>query len=126
MTIQTPAWLYPAYGANIFILVPVCYAILSGKAANIFGPKVATSDGLALLVCSLWLGILAASVAGLIWPTFFAPLLLIQIVYTALWLGLFILPLLRQGADYPTGISMTFVLIVLTYPVLFWLSTRPT
>jgi hypothetical protein len=118
-------WLLPAYVANILILVPVCHGmILGGGVTTVFEGKVAESAGLRLMVGSLWLAILLASVAGLRWPAFFAPVVLIQVVYKATWLAVFILPLWLNGQPFPGGISAVFLAIVLTYPVLLWLATR--
>ncbi|MEL7230231.1 MAG: hypothetical protein AAGK38_10030 [Pseudomonadota bacterium] len=90
----------------------------------VFGPSVSEEPGLRLLVASLWSAILIASVAGLIWPAFFAPLLVVQIIYKALWLGLFVYPLWQATAAYPTGPAHVFVVIVLTYPALLWAAMR--
>jgi hypothetical protein len=123
--ISSPQWLLPAYIANILILVPVCAGMIAGGGvSSVFEGKVAESDGLRLMVASLWLGILVASFAGLRWPAFFAPVVLIQIVYKALWLGLFIMPKLAAGMPVPAGITTVFAAIVLAYPVLLWLSSR--
>jgi len=117
--------LYLPYIANIVILVPVVYAMLFGSGTvSVFEGKVSDSDGLRILVGSLWLAILIGSALGLIWPKFFAPLLLVQIIYKATWLGLFIWPLMRAGLPYPTGISIVFAAIVVTYPLFFWLAFR--
>ncbi|MEM1040249.1 MAG: hypothetical protein AAGI12_12370 [Pseudomonadota bacterium] len=89
-----------------------------------FENRVADSEGLRLLVASLWLSILVGSIAGLIWPAFFAPLLLVQIVYKSLWLILFVAPLWMRGEPYPVGISVVFVGIVLTYPAILWTAMR--
>jgi hypothetical protein len=112
-----------AYIANILILVPTCWSMFSARGGQrVFEALVAESAGLRLLVASLWAAILAASVCGLFFPRFFAPLLLVQIFYKALWLGVFVIPLLLQSEPkWPTGISICFALIVLSYPFLFWL-----
>ena len=123
--ITNPNWLYPAYIFNILILVPVVYAMLLGSGvATVFQGTVPESPGLRLMVGSLWFAILVASVAGLIWPSYFSPLLIVQIIYKSLWLVLFVLPLWRAGQTVPAGISTTFVIIVITYPILLWLATR--
>ena len=123
--INAPKWLWLAYAFNIFILVPVCYNMLIGSGvAAVFEGKVAESAGLRLMVGSLWFAILCASAAGLIWPTFFAPVLIIQVIYKSLWLALFIVPLWQASKPLPFGISMVFMIIVVSYPVIFWLSTR--
>ena len=110
-----------AYAANILILVPVCYGLIVGNGvASVFEGKVAESAGLRLLVASLYVAILATSVAGLKWPAFFAPILLAQIVYKTLWLLMFVAPLVVAGrsGDVPWGISGSFIAIVLIYPIL--------
>lgn len=123
--ITNPNWLYPAYILNIVILVPVVYAMLLGSGVtNVFAGTVVESPGLRLMVGSLWFAILVASVAGLIWPSYFSPLLIVQVIYKSLWLILFVVPLWRAGQTVPVGIAMSFVLIVITYPVLLWLATR--
>lgn len=112
-----------AYAANILILVPVCWGMFLGSGtASVFQGQVAESAGLRLLVGSLWAAILLASVAGFWAPGFFAPVILIQIVYKALWLATFVLPLIiaGRGAEVPWGIATIFAAIVVTYPFLFW------
>ena len=110
-----------AYAANILILVPVCYGLIAGSGvAGVFEGKVAESAGLRLLVASLYVAILVASVAGLKWPAFFAPILIAQIIYKTLWLAMFAAPLVLAGrsGDVPWGISSSFIAIVLIYPIL--------
>ncbi len=110
-----------AFIANILILVPVCYSVLLGAGvATVFDGIVEESKGLRLLVGSLWSAILIASIAGLIAPRFFAPVLLIQVIYKSLWLALFVAPSIIEGRPWPVGISVIFLLIVLIYPFLFW------
>ncbi len=111
-----------AYGANILILVPVCWAMFAGQGVKtVFNGAVDESAGLRLLVASLWTAILASSVAGLAFPRFFAPVLLVQIFYKALWLAVFVAPQLAGSAQkLPSGIAICFAAIVATYPFLFW------
>ncbi len=116
-----------AYAANIFILIPVVYAMLfGGGVANIFDARVDESAGLRVMVGSLWAAILLASVAGLFWPRLFAPVLPIQIVYKAMWLALFVIPLAQKSGwnAIPKGISITFLMIVITYPFILWFALR--
>lgn len=118
---ETGAILRLAYVANILILVPVCWAMFFGNAmASVFQGTVTDSLGLRLLVVSLWAAILSASVLGLFMPALFAPLLLVQIIYKAMWLALFVLPLVLAGKPAPWGIASIFAAIVLTYPFVLW------
>ncbi len=115
-------WLRFAYGTNILILVPVCWAMLDPRGVErVFQGAVTEAAGLRLLVFSLWAAILMGSLAGLAWPRMFAPLLLVQIVYKSLWLALFVVPqMLAGGQRTPTGIAVCFVAIIATYPFIFW------
>jgi hypothetical protein len=123
--IASPRWLMLAYGFNIIILLPVCYNMLFGSGvARVFEGRVAESAGLRLLVGSLWSAILVGSIAGLVWPTFFAAILPVQVFYKTLWLITFVLPLRRAGTPIPVGISCVFAVIAITYPLIFWASTR--
>jgi hypothetical protein len=120
-----PAWLVGPYILNIFILVPICYSMFFGAGVlNVFEGKVAESPGLRLLVGCLWASILVASILGLFRPAFFAPVILIQVIYKSLWLFAFILPLWIAGKPFPNGISAVFVFIVLSYPFAFWMAAR--
>ncbi len=111
-----------AYVANILILVPVCWSLFFGRGVQaVFDGGVGESAGLRLMVASLWAAILLASAAGLFYPRFFAPVLLIQIFYKALWLAIFAAPLLVAKTQvWPSGIAICFALIVILYPFLFW------
>jgi hypothetical protein len=114
-----------AYIANIIILVPVCWSMFrSSGVSDVFGGIVENSEGLRLLVGSLWLAILGASIVGLAYPGPLRIVLLLQVAYKATWLISFIVPRLREGSPVPTGISVVFAAIVLTYPVIFWAATR--
>lgn len=116
-----------AYVANILILIPVVYAMLFGRGvATVFDARVAESAGLRIMVGSLWAAILLASAAGLFWPRLFAPVLPIQIVYKAMWLTLFVIPLAQTSGwnAIPKGISITFLMIVITYPFILWFALR--
>jgi hypothetical protein len=116
-----------AYGANIIILAPVVYNMLFGSGvAQVFEGQVNESAGLRIMVGSLWAAIMLASLAGFWMPRFLAPVLLIQIFYKALWLGLFVLPILQTAGwnAIPKGISLVFLGIVVSYPFLFWAAMR--
>jgi hypothetical protein len=78
-------------------------------------------------VGSLWFGILAASVIGLFMPRFMVPLIVVQVIYKALWLAAFVAPLALRGRseDIPAGITVCFALIVLVWPVFIWRALTP-
>jgi hypothetical protein len=123
--ITSPAWLYPAYAFNIMVLVPVVYSMLFGAGVTtVFEGKVQESQGLRLMVGSLWFAILLASLVGLAWPSPLAPILVIQIFYKSLWLLLFVRPLMRADKPWPVGITSIFAIIVATYPVLLLFATH--
>lgn len=116
------------YVLNILILVPVCWAMYAGSGRlTVFEGKVSWSDELAGLVAAFWTAILVASLAGLVWPRLFVPLLLVQVIYKTLFLAIFVVPLARQGGlnAVPLGITVSFALIVLTYPMAIWWAWKP-
>ncbi len=55
---------------------------------------------------------------GVLYPIPMSPLLLIQVIYKTLWLLVFVLPRLLSGRrkEVPWGISLTFFVIVVSYP----------
>jgi hypothetical protein len=123
--IRNPRWLIAPYLLNIAILVPVCIGMATAPGQGfVMQDAVANSDGLRLLVFSLWLAILLALLAGLRWPAALAPVLLIQIVYKTVWLAAFILPVASAGQPVPWGVAGTFAFIVLTYPLALGLAMQ--
>ncbi len=110
-----------AYIANIVILTPVLFSMFADggqKSIRAFQGTITNSDGLRLLVASLWFGILIMSVIGLWLPWQLMPLLGLQVIYKATYLLVYILPTIKnKGAkNIPWGVTISFVLIVLTYP----------
>jgi hypothetical protein len=116
-----------AYSANIVILVPVCFSMfVDGGTTQVFNGLVEDSAGLRLMIASLWTAILLGSAVGLAYPSAMRIILPIQIVYKSIWLLTFVVPRLKSSgtAGVPVGISVVFLLIVVTYPFIFWLGTR--
>ncbi len=74
-----------------------------------------------------WLSVALLSILGLFQPLKFSPVLLIQLIYKALWLVVVVMPMLRQGRlnELPMGITWFFLtwvlalLLVLPYDYLF-------
>ena len=116
-----------AYVANILILVPVVASLaLSGSPAGVFGSGVADSPALRILVTALWAGILCCSALGLWLPRPFAGILVLQVIYKSAWLLAFVLPAWRAGQAVPWGPALTFVPIVLIWPVLLLFASQAT
>jgi hypothetical protein len=120
-----------AFGLNIVILVPVVGSLLlmgSAPTVAVFEDKVPESAGLRLLVASLWAAILVCSVFGLIAPRAFVGVLLLQVVYKSLYLGLFVVPQIRSEGwgSVSWGVSSSFLLIIGLWPALIWAAWKPT
>ncbi|PZM77488.1 MAG: hypothetical protein DKT66_24695 [Candidatus Melainabacteria bacterium] len=110
-----------AYALNVLILTPVLVSMCSDVNAPIRALQgtIENSEGLRLLVASLWSAILLLSLAGFFWPTLFLPVLMLQVIYKSLFLLTYCFPKLRAGKveNVPIGLSVSFLLIVLTYPI---------
>ncbi len=116
-----------AYMANIIILVPVCASMYrpTGTIA-VFQNAVAESEGLRLMVASLWTAILLASFIGLARPNAVKLIIPLQVIYKSIWLVAFIAPKLAAGRkpEIPIGIATVFILVALAYPAIYWFSTK--
>jgi hypothetical protein len=89
-----------AYAANIVILGPVVAAVLFAQDANrtVFENRFTQSPELIALVGCLWASILICSAIGIFYPAEMAPVLLLQVIYKALYLALLLGPLVvRNG-----------------------------
>ncbi len=113
--------LFFPYLFNIIVLLPIgLMTLLGGRRGGqlVCQGKFPESQGFRTILGSLWTAILIGSALGLILPIPMSPLLLIQIIYKTLWLLVFVLPRLLGGRtnEVPWGISLTFLVIVATYP----------
>lgn len=118
-----------AFLTNICILLPVCRSLFWGRHSHgiaVLEGKSPESACLRILVASLWSGVLACSVLALICPTFFLPLLVFQVIYKSIFLATYSLPRALSGRrrEIPWGVSLSFLAIVLTYPVVVWMALR--
>jgi len=103
------------YIANIIILIPV----VLGTLFNLFptsGGYFPESLGWRTIVGSVWTAILIGSFLGLRSPTIYSPLLLLQVIYKSLWIGVYVIPRLSNPSQVPWGIAITFILITIFYP----------
>jgi hypothetical protein len=110
-----------AYVFNILVLIPVgLMTLLGGEAGNrlVFQNKFAESEGTRTILGSLWTAILIGSCVGLFYPIPMSPILILQVIYKALWLLVFVLPRLvsGRGREVPWGVATTFLAIVVSYP----------
>ena len=103
--------------ANILILVPIGFGTLLKASLTDHG-VFAESAGWRTLVGSLWVGILACSALGVVWPSSFAWLLVFQVIYKSVWLLVYAAPRVVSGRrqEIPAGIALSFVAIVLIWP----------
>jgi len=107
------------YLANIAILVPVAFGSLTGLLPISRG-HFPESAGWRTITGYLWTAILLCSIAGLFHPIIFAPILLLQVLYKAVWLVFYVLPRLRNAdsrKDIHWGMAVSFLLIVMFYPL---------
>lgn len=114
-----------AYGLNILILTPVLIGLLAvrnGPMVPALGGIIVESEGLRLLVASLWTAILVLSAVGLVSPAAMWPVLLLQVVYKSAWLAGYVAPILKtQGTDaVPWGPTICFALIVAVWPFILF------
>ena len=105
------------FWANILILVPIGFGTLLKPSLTDHG-VFAESAGWRTLVGSLWVGILACSALGVVWPSSFVWLLLFQVIYKSVWLLVYAAPRVVSGRrqEIPAGIALSFVCIVLVWP----------
>ncbi|MBX9689956.1 MAG: hypothetical protein K2X27_24815 [Candidatus Obscuribacterales bacterium] len=118
-----------AYTANIIILVPVLVSMFIDRGTmqiRAFQNQVQNSDGLRLLVASLWSAILLLSLAGLVQPERYIAVLILQVIYKFIYLVVYIVPRARENGlqSVPLGLSLSFAAIVIIWPILISLSNR--
>jgi hypothetical protein len=107
------------YIANIVILIPVALGSLTGL-LPISAGHFTESAGWRTITGSLWTAILVCSIAGLFNPVVFAPILLLQVIYKSVWIIFYVLPRLKtqeSRKEIHWGITISFLLIVIFYPI---------
>lgn len=113
-----------AYSANILILLPVALAtLLSARGAEaVIESKFSVETPYRILVGCLWSAILICSILGLFSPQRMVGVLILQVIYKALFLVIVILPLWQSKSidAVPIGLSLSFAAIILVWPVILW------
>ena len=115
------SYFFLPYFFNIVVLIPIGLMTLFGGDRGgqlACQGKFRESEGFRTILGSLWTAILIGSIIGLFFPVPMSPLLLIQVIYKALWLLVFVTPRLMSGraSEIPSGIAFVFFVIVLSYP----------
>jgi hypothetical protein len=82
------------YIFNIVVLIPVGLTPFGEKVGRRldFQGKLPVGAGIRSISGSSWTVIVIGSVIGLVHPVSMSPLLLIQVIYNVLWLGVFVAP----------------------------------
>jgi hypothetical protein len=113
-----------SYLVNIVILLPVALATAFSKfgAEIVIQGKFSVDTPYRILVGCLWTAILGCSILGLFSPQRMVGILILQVFYKALFLGLVVFPLWQsQGVEaVPFGLSLSFMAIVITWPFILW------
>ncbi|MEI7460619.1 MAG: hypothetical protein WCK15_14495 [Pirellula sp.] len=109
------------YIFNIIVLIPIGFlTLLGGEKGGRLAcqSKFSESEGFRTILGSLWTAILIGSVLGLFFPITMSALLLIQVIYKTIWLLVYAMPrmLKQRGNEVPWGISLTFLVIIVSYP----------
>ena len=104
--------LYFAYWANIAILTPIAVPTIF-RMFPADQARFVESAGWRVLVGALWCGTLVLSILGLFHPLRYSPVLLLQLIYTSIWLFVYVTPRLLQGElkSIPWGIAISFIAI---------------
>jgi hypothetical protein len=108
------------YILNIVILAPVVAGLIRQPA----GQPVAAFDGIAdapalrMMVAALWSGVLVVSALALLDPIRFWPVLVFQVIYKALFVVLWCLPIWLGRAEgaIPSGPTTVFLFIIAVWP----------
>lgn len=118
-------WVKAAYTLNVILLAPVLvsmYTDSDSSSIRAFQGCVKNSEGLRLMLAALWSSILLLSCAGLFLPKLFLPILILQVIYKSFFLLTYCFPRIRARKinELPIGLSISFLLIVMTYPFIIY------
>jgi hypothetical protein len=115
--------------ANVIVagLISITSLFMPAKAQfSVFSGTVAYSEVIRL-VGALWFSIFLLSLIGIFFPTKMWFVFLFQLIYKATWLIAVALPAHIQGAPYPRGMAVCFVIWVVIIPFIMpWQMMRLT
>ena len=113
------------FAVNVLgLLAPVKQMLTGTSTGDVFQGTLAESDGLRTLVGAVWCSVMFCSVLGLWRPKFMVPLLIFQVLYKAVWLGVYVVPRAQKGEAFPTQLTVIFGVMVLVYPCVLWYAMR--
>ena len=109
-----------AFAGNVLFVTPVILLLWFHKdgAGIVFGPHIPISDGLRILVASMWTSIVLVSIAGMKWEIELVGLLVFQIVYKAVFMIAYVAPRAIAGEweKIPRLLTALFVLGLISFP----------
>ena len=109
-----------AFAGNVLFVTPVILLLRFHKdgAGIVFGPHIPISDGLRILVASMWTSIVLVSIAGMKWEIELVGLLVFQIVYKAVFMIAYVAPRAIAGEweKIPRLLTAIFVLGLICFP----------
>ncbi|MCB1477992.1 MAG: hypothetical protein KDJ62_03770 [Rhodobiaceae bacterium] len=109
-----------AFAGNVLFVTPVILLLWFHKdgAGIVFGPHIPISDGLRILVASMWTSIVLVSIAGMKWEIELVGLLVFQIVYKAVFMIAYVAPRAIAGEweKIPRLLTAIFVLGLICFP----------
>ena len=109
-----------AFAGNVLFVTPVILLLWFHKdgAGIVFGRHIPISDGLRILVASMWTSIVLVSIAGMKWEIELVGLLVFQIVYKAVFMIAYVAPRAIAGEweKIPRLLTAIFVLGLICFP----------
>jgi hypothetical protein len=110
-----------AYLLDVIVSLPAAVTMLMGSetaARWLLGDKLPEERSSRIVLGSLWAAIALCSGAGVFIPVAMAPVLIVQVIYKSLWIGLHAVPCWLRGRseEVPRPLAGTFLAYVIAYP----------
>lgn len=110
-----------AYVLDILVSLPVALTTLIGNdraARFLFKSHLPENDSFRIILGSLWMAVLICSLAGIFFPNAMSPILLLQVIYKALWLLFFAVPRWLSGRrkEVPKRVAGICLATILAFP----------